>query len=966
MNKQLGVLLAMGLVVVFTACGGPGQSINSTPAPPTAPGNSEQSSTSAPGATQPAPAVTGTAPQTSGAPAGAGQPVSAIARPKPVMSTGAGAPEQAVLYRQDFESGQADRWVLEKNWNVVQDSDGNRALYGQGHEWASYAGDSWSDYTLGLRVKLEQGGIHLNYRWHGGTRYFVGFNENGLYLNKTISPQEQPGLAQFDEHYDTGRWYEIEITGNQGHLTVAVDGVNKITFDDADPHLGGGIALEGLDDAKVWVDDVTITGPVPAGMEFQWVKTGGPIGGLGYDVRMRPDSPGTMYVTDTWSGVNLSRDSGISWSASNFGILTRTGLSGDAIPVFSLTIDPHDNDVIWAGTQNSRGIYKSTDGGQTWTEKDRGIAEGEGIAFRGFTVDPEDSNIVYAAAEISSFVWAGEPRNGREFDMVRGVVYKTTDGGETWTDIWRGDNLARYVWIDPRDSDTLYVSTGIFDREAANSDPVAGVPGGVGILKSTDAGRTWRVLGQSEGLEDLYVGTLFMKPADPDVLLAGTGNIQYLQNAGVYLSTDAGETWRKVLSTGNTVSAVEFAAADPDIAYAAGPDAVYRSQDGGQTWQKMTTSQGYWGAPGTRAGFPIDLQVDTSNPDRLFANNYGGGNFLSEDGGRTWVIASQGYTGAQLHDIAVDAGDPNKVYVIGRTGPFRSDSGGASWQGLNHEPAVMGEWYAVALDPAHPGTVIITDEHQGVIFRSTDSGDHWTMAFRHPEVNASSPSRRMGFKDAAFAPSNPDVVYAGMAMNRNAIDQRIDYPSFGVYRSTDNGRTWQAANDATSAAENINALAIDPGNESIVYAGTLKSGVIKTVDGGRTWQKMNNGLRSLDVRAVAVDPHDPQVVYAGTEGNSVFKSIDGGATWTQASGGMDLQATIRAVVTDPAHPGIVFAGDTRTGVYRSADGGNTWAKMNDGLRTRAVKALAISSDGSYLYAATEGEGVFTVDVTPAG
>ena len=76
-----------------------------------------------------------------------------------------------------------------------------------------------------------------------------------------------------------------------------------------------------------------------------------------------------------------------------------------------------------------------------------GIVEEEGITFRGFATDPRDSDIVYAAGELSSWRWAGEPRTGREFDLVKGVVYKTTDGGEHWTDIWRGDNLARYVWI---------------------------------------------------------------------------------------------------------------------------------------------------------------------------------------------------------------------------------------------------------------------------------------------------------------------------------------------------------------------------------------------------------------------------------------------------------------------------------------------------------------------------------------
>jgi hypothetical protein len=198
---------------------------------------------------------------------------------------------------------------------------------------------------------------------------------------------------------------------------------------------------------------------------------------------MRPDNPDIVYVTDAWSGVNISVDGGRTWLPSNNGIITRAGHSGDAIPVFCLTIDPHNPEVLWIGTQNRRGIFKSTDGGKTWVEKDRGISEREGISFRGLTVDPRDSKVIYAAAEISSFAWAGREISGREFDLTKGVVYKTTDGGEHWTGIWRGDNLARYIWINPRDPDVIYVSTGIFDREAANSDPERNLPGGVGVVK---------------------------------------------------------------------------------------------------------------------------------------------------------------------------------------------------------------------------------------------------------------------------------------------------------------------------------------------------------------------------------------------------------------------------------------------------------------------------------------------------
>src|SRR3972149_278995 len=230
-----------------------------------------------------------------------------------------------------------------------------------------------------------------------------------------------------------------------------------------------------------------------------WVRLGGPPGGLGYDIRMRPDNPDIMYVTDAFSGVHVSRDGGRTWTPSNEGIDGRAGLSSDAIPVFSLTIDPNNYDILWVGLQGQRGIYRSVDGGRSWERMDRGIHNDFGITIRGFAVEPGNSNVVYAAGELDSYAWSGKPKRGVFFDLVKGVIYKTTDGGLQWKEIWRGDNLARYVWIDPTNHNTLYASTGIFDREAANSDPAAGSPGGVGVIKSLDGGLTWNSMNAGLG-----------------------------------------------------------------------------------------------------------------------------------------------------------------------------------------------------------------------------------------------------------------------------------------------------------------------------------------------------------------------------------------------------------------------------------------------------------------------------------
>lgn len=685
-----------------------------------------------------------------------------------------------------------------------------------------------------------------------------------------------------------------------------------------------------------------------------WVRTGGPLGGLGYDIRMSPDDPDVMFVTDAFAGVFKSVDGGMTWSPSNDGITTRVGLSGDAIPIFCLTIDPHNSDTVWAGTQGVRGIYKSTDGGGTWTKTDNGVVEEEGITFRGITVSPTTPDIVYAAAEISSFVWNGEEKPGREFDMTKGVVYRTTDGGQNWQAIWRGDNMARYVWIDPVNTDTIYISTGIFDREAANSDTNTNDPGGVGVVKSTDGGQTWQEM--NDGIDNLYVGSLYMHPEDPSVLLAGAGNNAYPDGAGVFRTEDGGVTWSKVLPD-VIINSVEFAELEPHIAYAGALDAVYRSDDGGVTWVKMTPAAFGWGAQGVMAGFPIDLQVDPREPDRIFANNYGGGNFLSNDAGLNWTSASKGYTGAQVRSIDLYPGNPAALFAAARSGIFATFDGGDNWEGRGADPAMSIEWNAVAIEPSNPLHILVATNAGGNLFESTDGGESWQLR------EEASVAEGKGVRSIVFAPSDTDTVYAGVGGYFSAGTFSNIMPGGGLMASGDGGLSWSAINDATSQDGNVAAIAVHPTNEDTLIAATTNHGVLKTTSGGGAWTAVNTGLPPNPVAlSVAIDPADTDTLYVGLEFAGLYRSEDGGATWGATAAGLNPQASITDIAFYPGEPETIYVSDVSSGVYRSIDGGNTWAAFNSGLRTRAVNDLAITADGRHIYAATEGEGVFRLDL----
>jgi len=859
--------------------------------------------------------------------------------------------EETLLFEENFNDMQVRDWELEDGWIVT-----GGMLEGSGHSWARPSVGPWQDFRLQFRLNLQYGRIHIVYRLNDKGRYFIGFHERGSYLSKQYWPETFIDLLHHEvEPRELDHWYDIEIDGSGEHLKFLVDGELEWEYTDPNPLNGGTFAFETLEDSIASIDDIQVFGQITdtsPDTSLAWVRTGGPLGGLGYDVRMRPDNPDIMYVTDAWAGVFISTDGGQTWQPSNQGINTRTGDSGDAIPVFCLTIDPHDYDTIWIGTQNVRGIFKSTDAGKTWVEKDNGVVENEGITFRGFTVDPHSSNIVYAAAEISSFAWSSQEQQGREFDKTKGVVYKTVDGGENWTAVWHGNNLARYIWINPDNPDVLYVSTGIFDREAANSNSATNQPGGEGVVKSIDGGKTWQQV--NNGIRNLYVGTLFMHPTNPNILLAGTGNNAYPDFGGVYLTTNGGISWQNVLANEN-INAIEFSLANPDIAYAGSAGAIYRSEDRGQTWRKVSAGEEGWGSPGVRAGFPIDFQVDPRDPNRIFANNYGGGNFLSVDGGQNWTVASDGYTGAQVRAITVDPTDPATVYAAARSGLFASTDGGNSWIGRNAPPAYHLEWNAVAVDPSNPQHILASNNWDPIILQSHDSGKTWNWAGDRLVEG-------MAWRVIAFAPSDSNTIYAGSSAFYTAGVFDNQMPAAGVYISHDGGITWSSANDALSEKANIIDMCVDPTDPQIVYTATGTDGLIKSSDAGDNWIEMNLPISVKNpVRLVAVNPENSKIIYTSIAFTGLYRSDDGGITWQLSMNGMAPEARIYDIVFDPTDSKVLYAADSMSGVYQSKDSGLLWRQINTNLDKRAVKKLAISTDGLHLYAATEGGGVYRLD-----
>lgn len=889
-------------------------------------------------------------------------------------------------------------WELEPGWKIEAAPCCDQVLHGQGHRWARCVGRVWQDYRMAVQLRLVKGAIHLNYRVSDGQRYFLGVRPDGLYLSKQINEDTIfENLAVAERPIPPDDMLLIEISGKEGHLQVFIESDLVIDYVDDIPIRQGGIAFEVLD-GEVFVTSAIVSGPsqmeadtpppstlainnalsnlmtfVPTGPDetpatlmhrspkiplarlkkrLIWKRLGGPLGGLGYDVRIHPQKKNIMYVTDAWAGIFKSKNYGKTWFPINKGISVKRGLTNDAIPVFCCTLDPHSPDTLWIGMFDQRGIFKSTNGGLSWTRSDTGVVGQNGITFRGFTVDPRTSDIVYAAAEVSSTVWhkSKTKQFGKNFDRTKGVLYKTTNGGKNWKAILEEDNLMRYIWIHPKNPDVLYVSTGIFDREAKNTVKKSNYPGGAGILKSTDGGKTWKRI--NKGLCNLYIGSLYMHPQNPDTLIAGAGSNPWWKGSGVYLTTNGGASWTRTLNVEpEVIASVEFAESNPNIAYAGSATSIYLSTDMGYSWKKMTKPNAFWGSPGVRAGWPIDFQVDPDDPGTLFANAYGGGNFFSTDSGATWTNASKGYTGALIRDLAVDPNDGDRVFAACRSGIFISTNGGEDWKGLNYHPATGLDNPLVAVDPSDSSHVLSASVWLPVPLLTSSQLGSWKIA-------DTLGNHMISWRAVAYAPSKPAVVYAGIAGVASTGQFDVLKAGGGVYKSTNGGLKWSKANDTNSSTATVQNLAVDPKDPDVVYAATTHHGLLKTTDGGKNWQNTSRAA----ALSVAIHPDHPDTIFVGNLLAGLSRSTDGGATWVPWMKGMDANARISEIIIDPKNPDVMYASDELTGVYRTENGGQYWVLINEGLYNREVNTMAISSDGKILYAGTEGSGVFRLDV----
>jgi photosystem II stability/assembly factor-like uncharacterized protein len=298
--------------------------------------------------------------------------------------------------------------------------------------------------------------------------------------------------------------------------------------------------------------------------------------------------------------------------------------------------------------------------------------------------------------------------------------------------------------------------------------------------------------------------------------------------------------------------------------------------------------------------------------------------------------------------------------VSGKNGVHVSTDGGHTWRG-RYTAGWVNNTLSIVTDPTNGDNWLAGAQITGSISRTTDGGDSWEIVL--PSLGVDTITGRRSIYRLDFAPSAPATVYAATGVDTMFVQTPLAFQGPGVFKSGDHGATWTPVNRGLEGtSQTVLSLAIHPQDARVVYIGLLDKGVYKTTDGGTSWLPANHGLTPVQIRSLAVDRFNPSTVYAGAERGGFWRSTDAGASWKQSSYGMPPEASIHAIAVDATHAGVVYAGDLTSGVYRSTDSGATWTAINNGLRNRAVNALSLTPDGLHLYAATEGSGVFRLDL----
>jgi photosystem II stability/assembly factor-like uncharacterized protein len=612
-------------------------------------------------------------------------------------------------------------------------------------------------------------------------------------------------------------------------------------------------------------------------------------GGRIHDIEVDPRDPATIYVATASGGIWKSTNHATSWTPITDKMPENT--FGD------LAIFQGDPRILWAGSgeQNNRqssswgsGVYRSTDGGATWTHL--GLTETRSIGR--VRLHPTDPNIAYVAAVGN--LWKASTERG---------LYKTTDAGKTWTKILAGDSLtgATDVVLDPRNPNVVYASTYQRIRSAYGFN--GGGPGSA-LWKSTDAGATWSKMENGIPAGDKGRIQLDISQSNPQVLIA---LVEHTTGSGTYRTDDGGATWR--MTSRNNPRPMYFSKPfiDPtnDQRIWELGVTVYKSEDGGRTFQNMPNSPTY------DVGLKTDhhtMWIDPVNPRHTIIGGDGGLN-ESWDLGLTYTRLNNIPNG-QFYRIAVDNKDPYTIFGgLQDNHSWMGPSATRHWLGILNQ-----DWVQIGFSD---GTGQAVDKVNSRIVYTSSSGGNVT---RFDPVTGD----RLDIKPV---PARGDSAYRfdwdSPLVSSQHLAGTVYLGGNKLFISRDYGSTWTATKDLTRNVK----------RDSLVLGGVMNRDIrISRNDGESTFS---------EITAFAESPLDPKVLWVGTDDGNVQLSLDGGVTWKELSANITTVANgtyVGRVVPSAASRGTAFVafdahrrGDFAPYIVRTTDFGKTWTPVVNGL-----------------------------------
>ncbi|MCX6565950.1 MAG: hypothetical protein NTW38_05935 [Candidatus Aminicenantes bacterium] len=552
-----------------------------------------------------------------------------------------------------------------------------------------------------------------------------------------------------------------------------------------------------------------------------------------------------------------------------------------------------------------------------------------------------------------------------------GGVWKTEDMGATWkplTDELPTPSTGDLAVADS-DPNIVWLGTGEANHFRASI-------AGIGVYKSTDAGKTWTHMGLAA---TQTIGRILIHPTNPDIVyVAATGHEwTYNPDRGVYKTIDGGKTWDKVLFINEKVGAIDLVMdpTHPDVLIASmvnrirqrwsdpvpgGEDGLFKTVDGGKTWKELTN-----GLPDTTLTGRIGLDlcrakpnvvyayVDNHNPLRMpdpkerdsygrartYADIIGAEVYRSDDQGEHWAKVSPvnrlferfgGTYGWVFGQIRVDPVDENTVYIMG-LGLFRSRDGGKTWAELGRE--VHGDHHGLWINPEDPTFLINVND--GGASLSKDDGKTWVSFVKEiPTIQ---------FYNVALDMAQPFDAHGSIQDHGTMRGTGIAPAKSGVAAPV--RWTYSAGGEGTQ-------IAIDPTNPNVIYSSSFYGRLMRSEYKDGEWKEKNiypkaapgePDYRGQWLAATILSPHDPKTVYHGFQ--YVFRSRDEGATWEKISPDLTAYdpakqgklpyaipfASITAIAESPFKAGVIYAGTDDGRVHVTMDGGGQWTEITAGL-----------------------------------